>query len=197
LLAQGRVQEVVVFPDMERLGSVGLLCCLEDEADVEQLKEAVILLKEKGLNINVLAFAEGKVLSKRGILKRDGLMEAFNLQSASGENGNFRLFILNKKDVDWAGVPKQEAISDFVGKRYDLLIVPDNTGCFTLEYLVSRVEASFKVGMVERSEHLFNMILSQSESDFTMAQYLQQLFDYLCSMNFKGVKSNVPFYTQF
>lgn len=188
---QGNGQQRAVFPDVRRTGSLGVLYSLECQKDVRELFEMVKWIREKGLESGVLAIENVKCF------KDDAQRSAFVEELEGGGTG---VTFVGRKQLDWIGVPQQGAAADFLKQRFDLLVVMNDSGCFALEYLALKADAAFVVGIEDctagHCREPYNMVLARSgknarpgkddrsaEGGATPVEYLQQLFDYLESMN--------------
>jgi hypothetical protein len=143
-----------VFHTFKTARTVGILFDATDHGNYETARAFAKFLLEKKVRIYGLGFADSK--------------EVVNFyQYYTG----FNFFTI--KDSNWKGIPRNHNINDFIKEPLDILIDLHITNNFSLEYINSMSQASFKIGPLSPKTNLYDFMIDISTnptSDFLCEQ---------------------------
>ncbi len=91
---------------------------------------------------------------------------------------------LTVNDLNWWGIPRPEAIQDFMSVQFDLLLSIALKQNFVLDYITALTPAKFKVGTSNLETNYFDLNINIGENQDTMFLVKQQIF-YLAQLNKK------------
>ncbi len=178
-LAQFRTNATPVFLNLQQVGSMAFLFKLEGEADAEAVKEIHNVLKETNIPLKGVIVEVSKSF-------KDEVMRGNFIEDFCKEN---KLLFIGKNELNWLGIPLMNSeVDEFLGATYDLLISFNDNGNFSLEYLATRAQARYMVGMENKPNMPYNIVFEQSighKGEHASAEYMKQLLAYL--QNIQGV----------
>lgn len=120
------------------------------------------------ITAKILAFAAK--LRKKG---KEVTLLAYIDALEKPENSGFDSFC--KKDLNWAFVPKGEAVDTFLGKEYDVLIDFYLQDCQPLDFLTTAAAAHFRIGYYqEHRTRFYDLMVHNPATDFdTMIRQIE------------------------
>lgn len=86
-----------------------------------------------------------------------------------------------KKEVNWYGYPKGQAVESFIDRDFDILIDLSDGNNIPLRFVLERSKARFKVGRRLDSES-YDLLISM-KNETTLDMYIKQMNHYLRSIN--------------
>lgn len=156
----------VIVCNINNAKSIGIIYDATKEEDFKIIREYVQKLKEFVPEVQSLGYADIKKL------------ENFHIQPKE-----FAFFC--KKDINWYGKPKTEAIIEFVIKDFDILIDLNPQEIIPLRFVLAESAASFKVGRKpERLDDLYHLML-EVKPDVDLKYLIEQINHYLEIINKK------------
>jgi hypothetical protein len=142
--------------NLQSAKEIGIIFYIKTPDDTNIINQFAIYLKEQKKKVNILAFYNSK---KTAI------------------NFNFPYF--NRKDINWHFEPVSQNVTDFIQKKFDILINLVVGDCPPLEYVSAFSNASFRVGMYENKKlHCADLMIDlQGKSD--LSYLIEQVKTYL------------------
>jgi hypothetical protein len=89
---------------------------------------------------------------------------------------------VNKKDLDWFGLPKSTTVDQFIETEFDLLLNLALKQNFVLDYITALSRAKFKVGWSKGKNNYFDLNINISRKQDALYLAKQQIF-YLGELN--------------
>ncbi len=87
-------------------------------------------------------------------------------EQASISNPSVRT--VRRNDVNWYGLPYDNAIKDFVQNHFDILIdLTQDKRVFAADYILAKADASFRIGVSNGSKNPYDMIVSSPDGQQT------------------------------
>lgn len=93
---------------------------------------------------------------------------------------------LTVKDLNFWGLPKAEAVHDFIETKFDILLNISLNQNLVLDYITSLSKARFKVGSSPNEKNYFDLNINIGEKQDVMFLVKQQIF-YLAQLNKKQI----------
>ena len=180
-LAQFRAGGTHVFLNLKQVGNIAFLYKLEGDGDIEATKE--IIKELRSINIPV----KGVVVEVAKAFKDEAQRIEFSAEVCEPNDVVF----IGKKELNWLGIPQGGKEKGVLERDNDLLIALNDNGNFTLEYLVTRSKGKCVVGMENKPNMPYNLILEQAQAhkgEHASAAYVKQLLAYL--RNIQGVQKH-------
>ena len=195
-----------VFPQMGALKRVGVLCKVDNIADVQAFEELVQFLSGEG-NLQDAVRAAGMDVQGAGMDVQDAGCGAWARMSGTGfqlygmvvegkkcfkDNAARESFVafckgagfefLPKGATDWKGVPDQEYVKVVSDTELDLLISLNPCDDFTLEYFALVCPSHFTTGVHPDGPVPYSLVLEPGEGSLTFKEYVGRLMEYLQNM---------------
>ncbi len=125
---------------------IGIIFYPRTPDDTNVINQFAAYLKDQKKKVNILAFYNSK---------------------KTALNFNFPYF--NRKDVNWHFEPMSQNVTDFIQKKFDILINLVTTDCPPLEYVSALSNARFRIGRYEDNNlHCADMFIdTQGQDDVT------------------------------
>jgi len=135
---------------------IGIIFYAKTPDDTNVINQFAAYLKEQKKKVNILAFYNSK---------------------KTALNFNFPYF--NKKDINWHFEPISPNVTDFIQKKFDILINLVISDCPPLEYVSALSNAQFRVGMYETNKiHSADMMIDLNGKN-DIAYLVEQVKMYL------------------
>lgn len=93
---------------------------------------------------------------------------------------------LTVKDLNFWGLPKSEAVRDFIEMKFDILLNISLNQNLVLDYITLLSRAQFKVGSSPDEKNYFDLNINIGEKQDVMFLVKQQIF-YLAQLNKKQI----------
>ncbi len=94
---------------------------------------------------------------------------------------DYRISVLNKKDLNYLGVPKTSACDIFTSQTFNLFIDFTSEYNFTCDYISHKSKSTFKIGRTGYSNNPYDLIL-ENIKEGTSRNYLNSIIHYLSSI---------------
>lgn len=156
---------------LEKVKIAGFLYKMESAEDIEALKEVVEVFNGSSIKFSGIAAQTGKVF--RSEEERAGFADF-----CSANN----IVFIERKDIDWKGVPSMEECTPFLNKKYDLFLSLNDNGNYTLNYLSMFVKAGYHVGMQNNTKMPYNVVMEKSSREMPLGEYIGKVLEYLSGM---------------
>lgn len=155
--AQNRQRKTLQWKDVKTIGF------LLDGSDPIQLR--LLLNKLYGYK------SEGKKIEMIGYVKKLPPFEEENIKW------------ITKKDLSWAGIPKMNAIKDFIEKDFDILINTSLESIRPLEFISAFSNAKLRIGVFSENKTYCYDFMMHIDSHTDTFNYLEQVEHYLKLLN--------------
>lgn len=153
-------------------GSVAILFELTDETVYQSVQKYFQGLQERKIKVKALGFANNKLVSNQflPVLSVD---------------------FLNRKNLDWFGIPRAAMVRDFIDTEFDICINLAPESLFPLQYVAGMSKSKLKAGTYNQNnpEEPGNLmpaiydILIKSEPPHNQVECLKNIHDYLMMLN--------------
>lgn len=180
-----------IFPQIGNLTRVGVLCKVENLADVQAFEELLLSFSGDGATDNGMAcMCRFDVAFNLTNVELHGVvLEGNKCFKDKASKVDFQEFCTNhgilfvpKECRDWKGIPESAGLFEFYKKNTDLLISLDTSQDFTLEYIAYRSSSRFVSGVHQSKLVPYSLILEPGDSSITFKEYVEKLFGYLAMM---------------
>ena len=154
------------FLNLKQVRNITFLFKLEGDGDIEATQEIIKVAKAFKDEAQRIEFS-AEVCEPNGVV------------------------FVGKKELNWLGIPQGGKESGVLEADNDLLIALNDNGNFTLEYLVTRAKGRCIVGMENKPQMPYNIILEQAtahKGEHASAGYVKQLLAYL--RNIEGIQQH-------
>ncbi|MEM9849086.1 MAG: hypothetical protein AAF847_14470 [Bacteroidota bacterium] len=84
----------------------------------------------------------------------------------------------NNRSINWRGVPKNEAIEEFLTRNYDLVFTLCPKVNLSFEYISTLADARVKVGPLTKDHSSYDLMI-ETPLDTTIANFIQHVESYL------------------
>ena len=169
------------FLNLKQVRNITFLFKLEGDGDIEATQEIIKELKSTKIPV------KGVVVEVAKAFKDEAQRIEFSAEVCE-PNG---VVFVGKKELNWLGIPQGGKESGVLEADNDLLIALNDNGNFTLEYLVTRAKGRCIVGMENKPQMPYNIILEQAtahKGEHASAGYVKQLLAYL--RNIEGIQQH-------
>ncbi|MEG0519488.1 MAG: hypothetical protein RR555_11610 [Bacteroidales bacterium] len=167
------VQTNATFVNLRDIRSIGFLYNISSPNFLEELKNIAVFLDKQGILYWGLA-----IETKKGFLPQ--METADDMPDFLRELEENQISFVERLHLDWLGIPNSEKIDNFLKRDFDLFISLNNTGDFTLEYIIRDVKAKLIVGMQNIPGSRYTLVLEgENKATLGYTDYLQQVFHYL------------------
>lgn len=180
-LSQFRTGGEHVFLNLKQVKNITFLHKLEGDGDIAATTEIINELKSTNIPV------KGVVVEVAKAFKDEAQRSEFAAEVCE-PNG---VVFVGKKELNWLGIPQGGKEKDILEGENDLLIALNDNGNFTLEYMVTRAKGKCIVGMENKPQMPYNLILEQTSAhkgEHASAAYIKQLLAYL--RNIQGVEKH-------
>lgn len=100
---------------------------------------------------------------------------------------NTSVLLCDNDDVDFWGLPKSYAVSNFLNQHFDILIDTVETPDFFSQYVSLKVMADFKIARdIADNENYFDLLIKLDEDNTDVKSFLKQILHYLNLINLKN-----------
>lgn len=91
-----------------------------------------------------------------------------------------------RKDLNWYGLPSEEAVADFINTDFDILICLNLIDKNPLTYIMSESKAGFKVGLFsDLNSRYLDMMVNLDEESFSESELAKQIIYYLENISYE------------
>ncbi len=98
----------------------------------------------------------------------------------NAENGDN---IINRKDVNWYGIPGTEKTEQFLSKSFDILIdLSKDKRPFAVEYLMRSARSSLTIGIEPSRRQEYDIVISSSDTAVSIQHVTESIIKYLTSI---------------
>ena len=188
-----------VFPQVGALKRVGILCKVDNMADVQAFEELVQFLSGKGnlqdavrdagMDVQGAGYGAWARMSGTGSQLYGMVVEGKKCFKDNAARESFVAFckgagfeFLPKGATDWKGVPDQEYVKVLSDTELDLLISLNPCDDFTLEYFALVCPSHFTTGVHPDGPVPYSLVLEPGEGSLTFKEYVGRLMEYLQNM---------------
>lgn len=123
---KGLVRSKKVY-NLDSARRIGLLFVVNTDTVFEQVLNFVNYLKDKNLDVKVVAYFPGKEIPQQFLLRKN-------------------INVFTKKDLNWYLKPLSLFVEEFIAEDFDILIDLSMEENFPMKWIVSLSRAKFKVG---------------------------------------------------
>lgn len=155
------------FPQMGKDMELGILCKVDNMADVVAFEEMVQFLKGFGR-------LDGAVVEGKKCFKAVGAREEFE-EFCKREN----ILFLSKGCTDWKGMPDSQELEGFYSRKRDMMITINPEMDFTLDYIAKCAASGFTTAIHPTSGVPYNLVLEPGEQSLTFREYAEKLLGYI------------------
>lgn len=168
-----RLNPPAVFVNMQDVHSIGFLYNISTPEFLEDLNNIISFLDKKGILYYGLA-----IETKKGLLPQ---MERINdMPEYIKELSIKDISFVERIHLNWIGVPNSDKIDEFVKREFDVFISFNDSGDFTLEYILMGIKTKFIVGMYNNPNSPYTLVLEgENKTMLGYMEYLNQIFHYL------------------
>lgn len=161
------------FINLGDISSLGFVYALTSQESVKDLMEIYRLLKAKGIPFKGLVIEGRKKFLDKGTQQGNADLEEL-MQSV------FLQFVPYEK-LNWIGVVAPDQVEEFFKSQTDVFISFNQTGCFTLDYIIAAyVDSPVRIGMENTPNIPYSMVVEgQDKTYLEPIEYLEQIFHYL------------------
>lgn len=146
---------------------IGILYEATEESQFNSVRNVLANLQKDVSYVKALGFSDTKELAD------------FHLQPL-----DFSFFC--RKDLNWYGIPSEEAVADFVNTDFDILLCLNLTDKNPLTYIMSVSKASFKVGLFsDLNSRYLDMMVNLDEENMSESELAKQIIYYLENINYE------------
>lgn len=160
----GRVKKIKNLSDIK---SIGIIFEIGSEQEWNTLYYFITTMEKQGKKVNMIGYQPKK-------LEMNYIITPSNA-----------IICKEKEDTNFYGKPKEELISNFVDKEYELLIDMTKQPHFFGQYISLRTKANLKIAhkntSIEGSESVNNIydLIIESQSEMDNKEYLNNVINYL------------------
>ncbi|MCF0207563.1 MAG: hypothetical protein HUK15_09060, partial [Bacteroidales bacterium] len=91
-----------------------------------------------------------------------------------------------RKDLNWYGLPTEEAVGEFADTNFDILLCMNLEEKNPLTYITARSKASFKVGLYSpQNAKYLDVMLSLDEESRNIEELAKQILHYLDNIRYE------------
>lgn len=161
------------FLNMQDIHSIGFLYNITSASYEEELTKITLFLDRIGVLYYGLA-----IETKKGLLPQ---IESVNdVPEYIKKLEDKEISFVERLYLNWVGVPNSEKIDHFLKRDFDLFISFNDSGDFTMEYILRDVKTKFMVGMHNYPDSGHTLVLEgENKSTLNYMEYLEQIFHYL------------------
>ena len=88
-----------------------------------------------------------------------------------------------KKDLNWYGKAKSEAVKNFVNNDFDILLDLSNGDCIPLDFILKQSRAKFKVGKFTEERESYYDLNIDVKNNASLEEYIKQVNWFLNLIN--------------
>lgn len=140
-------------------------------------------IKTVGLLIDESYFKDKKLLLEQlvssGFLEKN--IEVLVYRSRINKNKGYEYPVFTSSDVNWSGVIKNNEVTDFINKEFDLLISYYDVEKAILLLVTHHSKADFKVGFSSIDKRLNDFMINTNAENYKV--FVHELFRYLKILN--------------
>lgn len=154
--------------NIDSAGTVGILYCGDNAADVERMKKYVHTLRDMGKQVKSLGFINIK-------------------EVPPGLNGSEMHQYFSLKELNWYGKPSSQFIHNFVKEEFDMLFDFGLSSQLPILFVTSMSKAKCKVGRyLEKYVDLYDVMIEADENK-KLDYVIQTTNDYMMALNKKAI----------
>jgi len=161
-LKKVNIKRVSKYKSLSEITSLGILFNFEEDNILETIKGLIKILDNRSVEFMALGINNDKNIYPSEIL-------------------DYRIKVLNRKDLNYAHVPNVSLIAPFSDKEFDLLVDFGSKYFFPNDFIAHLSRATFKIGRLNYKGNPFDLVLDNSKQG-TTRRYLNSLIHYLSSI---------------
>ena len=142
--------------------TAGILFNSPNEESFTAIKDFLSFLSQNELKVIALGYIPSKKVPENYLMRK-----GFNFYC--------------KSDLNWYYKPRNEIIDQFIEQKFDILFDLSIKNYFTINYVGSLSNASFKIG--KQSEHAYQDFLIDISKNDTVEYLIEQIKHYLNILN--------------
>ena len=149
--------------NIEEVKTIGVICHLSDEQHWNILNHFAKVMENKGKKVHIIALLQ----------KETELDFVVTHQNTS--------IVRSKNDINFWGLPSDDAIKPFVDEKYDLLIDTIGEGNFFSQYIALRTTSNLKVVYATPAEdpsEVFDLII-RGDGQVELKGFFNNVIEYL------------------
>ncbi len=154
-----RVVKYTALPDVR---SAAIIFDINEENIIDTVKSLIEILDRRGVKFSAIAVNFSKFPYPTEFL-------------------DHRIYVLNRFDLNFIGLPIYNKIEEFVSLNFNLFIDFSSLYNFTFDYITRSSIASFKVGRCNYPNSPYDLSLENTE-DNSSRNYLNSIIHYLTSI---------------
>lgn len=155
-------ERVSVYRSLNEIKSVGFIFSFEEENILESIKSFIEILDSRSVKFSAIGINRLKHPYPKEML-------------------DYRITLLNRCDLNYAGVPYYNLIEQFIDNNYNLYIDFSTNYNFTSDYITRLSKSSFIIGRVNYQDNPYDLILD-TNTDGAHRSYLNSIIHYLSSI---------------
>lgn len=132
--------------------SVGIIVHTKNDEDIRMLKRIIDKLEAEGKSVWAISTHEKK-------------------ESISFDN----IAIIGKNDINWIEIPKDETISSFTSRSYEVLLNVFGNQHLCLKYISSQAKADYRIGFYDKGTEALNDFMIPYEVNMDILKSIEKL----------------------
>ncbi|MDA3781532.1 MAG: hypothetical protein PF487_15095, partial [Bacteroidales bacterium] len=157
------IKRKVIVHNFNTAKTAGVLFNIYNDNSYDYIKDFLNFLNSNNIQVIALGYTNLKTTPEELLIRKN-------------------INIINKKDLNWYGDPKNELVTKFIEKDIDILFDLSLKDTFPLKYIGSLSKASFKVSK-ESDYNNSSDIMLNIKKDESLKYFIEQIKHYLSIIN--------------
>jgi len=157
------IKRNVIVHNFDTAKTAGVLFNVSNDNSFDYIKDFLNFMNNKNIQVVVLGYNNSKTTPDELLIKKN-------------------INIINKNDLNWYCVPKNDMVNQFIEKDLDLLFDLSTKNTFPLKYINTLSNASFKVSKESNYNNSSDLMLN-IKKDESLKYYIEQIQHYLNIIN--------------
>ncbi len=163
------------FLNLKDIRTLGFVCELRSEREIDELCEVCKFLKSKGISFKALVFVVKKSVFPKGSAESEYVMPEVLMQD--------NVCVVMQDKLNWLGAFDVNAFRDFFDVKYDIIANFNAIESFSLKYAVANVNARMSVAMTDDGLK-YTLLLGGSDGNVLgYREFANQIVNYLSVIN--------------
>lgn len=156
-IKQNRHKQMVNLNDA---GTIGIIYLVKDEKTFNSIKKLTLSLSGEKRDVIVAGYIIGKEFPNYCIASNSG-------------------YFFNNQSLRWTGIPKNDYLSKFIEKEFDILFDFSQDNIFTLKYITGLSKAKLKVGEFSADREKYLDLMINTKPNTSLDELIYQTVYYL------------------